>query len=638
MLADALPARRRECWLRAAEIATVHANDLTRALRCMDAAARIAPLETARLRQLAELLDKLGGRERFVETFAAWLDDPEAAPSAHDDLRLAAALESLERFDAALERAERACEREPKLCVAWDRRADLCERLGRKRSAADALERAAELTRGAPAAQRRVRAADLLGSSDDTRRAALLARATQEDELCAEAFAKLAHAAAASGDVPRAESAAERAIALAAQGSALAPNLRRDAALCGARAALALDHSSAAARLLADALALAPDHAEALAQYGRTLLRLGDVAGARAALTRALSLSSEPRDRAALFAQLGNAETAARASAAALAHYRAALELEPTSSEAYAGLVPLLMSEQRESEAIDALKAWAALEAAPAERAKRLLQAAELELGRDGRESAAEELLRSCVALDATAATGWTLLAELHAKQGRWSDVVESAKQGAAATRDASLQSRLEALRGRAHEQRGELRAAADAFVAASSLSPRASEAALSGARLLRGLGEWRGAADVLRSFADRAPADAVSARAAALHQLGRLLAGPLEDVDAAVDVYRAAAALQPCNRECGEALADLLLHRPRHWDEAIARHRDLLANDPARIASLRGRCASRAGAAMPRPRRQASCCCARSAWPRRRNPGKGPPGCRSRSRRAVPS
>jgi hypothetical protein len=67
------------------------------------------------------------------------------------------------------------------------------------------------------------------------------------------------------------------------------------------------------------------------------------------------------------------------------------------------------------------------------------------------------------------------------------------------------------------------------------------------------------------------------------------LLAGPLEDVDGAVDVYRQAAALDPDRRECREALADLLLHRPRHWDEATARHRELLAEDPTRVASLRG-------------------------------------------------
>ncbi len=588
-LDSSAPERQRECWLRAAEIARVHASDDLRALRCLDFAARIAPLETVRLPQLADLLERLGERSRFVETFSIWLDAPESRGTASDELRLSAALEALDRLDVALARAERATAREPRRSDAWDRTAELRERLGRPHEAADALERAAALLTGADAARRRVRAADLLGNSDETRRAELLADATRDDPLCAEAFAKLALTASESGNLARAEVAAGRAIALAVQGASLAPNLRRDAALSGARGALALDHLTPAAHLLADALALAPDHAEALAQYGKTLLRLGDVSGARHALSRALELSSAPRDRASLLALLGNADAAARDGDAALAHYREALAIEPMLGDAYAGLVPLLMSEQREAEAIDALLAWAALATAASDRAQRLLQAAELELGRGGRDEAVERLLREAVAADSSNAGAWALLSELLAKQGRWSEVIESAQSGIAATGEASVQSRLEALRGRAHEQRGELRAAAEAFAASSERSPRASEAALSAARLLRGLGEWRAAADVLRGFAERAPEDALSARAAALHQLGRLLAGPLEDVDGAVEVYRRASALDAGNRECREALADLLLHRPRHWDEAITRHRDLLAEDPARLASLRG-------------------------------------------------
>ncbi len=588
-LGSSAPARQRECWIRAAEIARVHGRDDARALRCLDSAGRLAPLEATRLPHLADLLERLGERERFVATFTAWLDAPESAGTASDELRLAAALAALERFDAALVRAERATVREPSRGEAWDRTAELREQLGRPREAADALERAAALCSGAEAARRRVRAADLLGGSGDARSAELLADATRDDPLCAEAFAKLALAASEGGNLARAEVAAGRAIALAAQGAALAPNLRRDAALSGARGALALDHLTAAAALLADALALAPDHAEALAQFGRTLLRLGDVAGARRALSRALELSSAPRDRASLLALLGNADAAARAGDSALAHYREALAIEPTLGDAYAGLVPLLMSEHREAEAIEALVAWAALATTPGDRGQRLLQAAELEQGRGGRDEAVDRLLREAVAADASNAGAWALLSELLAKQGRWSEVIEAAQRGASSTREASVQSRLEALRGRAHEQRGELRAAADAFAAASERSPRASEAALSAARLLRGLGEWRAAADVLKSFAERAPEDALAARAAALHQLGRLLAGPLEDVDGAVEVYRKAAALDETNRECREALADLLLHRPRHWDEAIARHRELLAEDPARLASLRG-------------------------------------------------
>ena len=588
-LGDHEPARRRECLLRASELAFTHLADFPRALRCIEAAARIAPLATPLLARLAELLERCGERERFATAFAAWVDAADSQAGASDELRLSSALEQLERLDAALARAERAAEREPELADAWDQVAGLRERLGRDAAAADALVRAAALRAGSEAAQRRVRAADLMGAGASEPRVALLADATRDDPLSALAFAKLALAASSAGDVARAQSAAERAVALAAQGSVLSASLRRDAALAGARSALALDHLTAASRLLGDLLAIDPDHAEALGQHGRTLLRLGDIAGARRALSRALELSNAARDRAALLALLGSAEAAAQAEDTALAHFREALAIEPTLDDAHAGLVQLHMRAQREADAVASLVAWAACARSERERAERLLQAGELELSRAGREGEAERLLREAASADAALASAWALLAELLAKQGRWSELIECANAGTTASDDSRLRSRLEALRGRALEQRGELRAAADAFAAASQHSARASEAALSAARLLRGLGEWQAAADVLRSFALRAPEDAISARATALHQLGRLLAGPLEDVDGAVDVYRQAVALDTTNHECVEALADLLLHRPRHWDEAIARHGDLLAQDPTRLASLRG-------------------------------------------------
>jgi tetratricopeptide (TPR) repeat protein len=582
-------ARRRECQLRAAELAFTHLDEPARALRCMDAAARIAPLATPQLARLAELLERCGERERFAEALAAWIDAPDSHAGAGDELRLADALERLERPGAALARAERAAEREPALADAWDRIAALCERLSRSADAADALVRAAALRSGSEAAQRRVRAADLLGPGAPERCAALLEDATRDDPLAADAFAKLAIAASGAGDVARAQAAAERAIALAAQGSALPIPLRKQAALAGARSALALDQLTSASRLLGDLLALDPDHAEALGQHGRTLLRLGDVAGARRVLARALELPGAARDRAVLLALLGSAEAAAQADDIALAHFREALSIEPTLDEAHAGLVQLHMRASREADAVAALLTWAGCARTPRERAERLLQAGELELSRAGREAEAERLLREAAGIDAALASAWALLAELLAKQGRWSELIDCANAGEAASDDSRLRSRLGALRGRALEQRGELRAAAEAFAAASRHSPRASEAAHSAARLLRGLGEWQAAADVLRDFAERAPDDAVAARATALHQLGRLLAGPLEDVDGAVEVYRRAVALDSDNRECAEALADLLLHRPRHWDEAIARHAELLARDPTRLASLRG-------------------------------------------------
>jgi hypothetical protein len=180
------------------------------------------------------------------------------------------------------------------------------------------------------------------------------------------------------------------------------------------------------------------------------------------------------------------------------------------------------------------------------------------------------------------------MLAELLWRDGRGSDVIElgpEALEHAAAGRE---RTRVALAVARALEQRGEAREAAAHYRIACHEDRRGSEAALSAARLLRGLGDWRPAADLLAGFLERAPVDAGALTAPVHHQLGRLLAGPLESVDAALCAYRAAASADPLLVEAREALADLLVHRPDHWDEAVTRHRELLAENPTRLASLR--------------------------------------------------
>src|SRR5262249_57749570 len=116
--------------------------------------------------------------------------------------------------------------------------------------------------------------------------------------------------------------------------------------------------------------------------------------------------------------------------------------------------------------------------------------------------------------------------------------------------------SRVALLVARALEQRGNARPAAEHYRLACTENPRASEAALSAARLLRGLGDWRPAADVLSAFLEAAPADAGALTAPVHHQLGRLLAGPLESLDAGPAAYRAALEADPARRRAREALA----------------------------------------------------------------------------------
>jgi hypothetical protein len=72
------------------------------------------------------------------------------------------------------------------------------------------------------------------------------------------------------------------------------------------------------------------------------------------------------------------------------------------------------------------------------------------------------------------------------------------------------------------------------------------------------------------------------------LYGFGRLLAGPLEDVEGAIDAYRRAIAADPDLRNARIALAELLAHREEYWNEAIEIHRDLLQEEPARLASIR--------------------------------------------------
>jgi len=72
------------------------------------------------------------------------------------------------------------------------------------------------------------------------------------------------------------------------------------------------------------------------------------------------------------------------------------------------------------------------------------------------------------------------------------------------------------------------------------------------------------------------------------LDQLGRLRAGPLEDVDGAIQAYRRALELEPERASTRNALAQLLSQRPGDWPEALRLHRESLAADPTHVATLR--------------------------------------------------
>jgi tetratricopeptide (TPR) repeat protein len=72
------------------------------------------------------------------------------------------------------------------------------------------------------------------------------------------------------------------------------------------------------------------------------------------------------------------------------------------------------------------------------------------------------------------------------------------------------------------------------------------------------------------------------------LQQLGRLLAGPLEDGEGAIAVYRQAIWLDPNRIEMHASLAEFLSYRAANWDEALAHHQWVLNADPCHVGSLR--------------------------------------------------
>jgi tetratricopeptide (TPR) repeat protein len=355
----------------------------------------------------------------------------------------------------------------------------------------------------------------------------------------------------------------------------------------GGRAARDLECLEAAAHLYGAAVEISPLHAEALAAKGELLFAPGERQGARPALEARLALDTPDPDRASHLCLVA-ASLEDEAPETALERYADAVELDPKLDEANRGLVAILKRLSRIDEAVNALQAWAARADESTERAERLLLAGELELERGEREEPAEVLLREATAVFPELARAWLLLADLLWSRGRSAEALELSTRALDAIGDVPERSGIALVRARALEKRGDRRQASDSYREVTRIESTCDESALAAARLLRCLGEWREAADVLTCFVNAHPEGSTPRIAPALHQLGRLLAGPLEDVDGAIGVYRRAVAADPELRDARIALAELLVHRPDCWNEAIEQHRDLLQDEPTRLASIR--------------------------------------------------
>jgi hypothetical protein len=197
-------------------------------------------------------------------------------------------------------------------------------------------------------------------------------------------------------------------------------------------------------------------------------------------------------------------------------------------------------------------------------------------------------LLREAVADDAALAPAWTALATSLWECGDADAALDAARDGLEAVNDSEARATLTLIRARAIEHRGDRADALAAFGEAAIADPTRLEAALSHARLLRGAGEWQGAADALARFAEHPANRGQPALADVLTQLARLRAGPLEDLEGAIASYRSAVDADPERVEARAALAEFLSHRAPDRDEAWQHLHRVLSERPTHTPSLR--------------------------------------------------
>ena len=587
VLGDEAPERTREVWLRIAAIADEQLDDVPRARGAYAEAALISPLRRRRLLRSAELHQRADDMEAFATAFATWCDADDTAVQADDHLRLALCLESLHRTDEALERAGKALEQAPTLARAWKLSARLQEALGDTTAAADSLRQQAQLLPDTEASEVLQRAAQLALPNDPSAALELLRIAVKRSPGEPASHAARARLALSLALPEEAFEAASEALALPI-GDRLAQQELVEVACAGGDAAALIGRLDAAAALYGRALDVEPECDHAAGAQGEALAALGDYDAARRVLEARLEGAAPYPERARHTTTLGACLEARGEFEEALARYEAALEDEPRFDEALEGSVRVREALEHVDEGIAAIARWAAATPFATQVGERLLRAALWERAVGGREASAEQHLRRALQADRQLPAAWIALASLVFEENRFAEAAEVADRAAAwLTRDEDL-STLALVQAHAREAAGDRRGAAESFGLAWEADPRCATAALAHARLLRGFGEWQEAAAALSRFIEQHPENEARDLAELHEQLGRLQAGPLEQIDAAIISYRRAVHHDPERIAVRASLAELLSHGSEHWDEALFHHRIVLAANPTNAAALR--------------------------------------------------
>jgi len=396
-----------------------------------------------------------------------------------------------------------------------------------------------------------------------TRRFALAGEAAEQARIAfGAARGRIEHAADPAGALPWLARALERREAPGA------PGARRilDLALEGARVARERGDEAAAAELYEIAVGLDPGQAEALAGLAEARYALGDLEAATCAVEARLALSETEPDAARHTLHVGIAAAGLEArgrNEEALAGYLEVLEQDPGHDAARAGALRILEDQGRAAEAAALLDAWAARTPDPRLRAERLVRAAAL--GRDGGDDDARVVARldEVLARDPECGEAWILLAAVRYEAGESDAALDAARRGLATVREPAARARLLVTRATLLEERGDDRAAAGTWAAAAEEAPEDPAPLGCALHLLQRTGDWHTATRVIERVLRRLGDRDAARRADLLAELGRLRAGPLEDLDGAIAAYRAAREAAPDREDLAAALARLLRHRP---------------------------------------------------------------------------
>jgi len=546
-------------------------------------------LGAAELLEWAGCLEAAERRAAWTEVFARWCDHPDANSGASDHLALARGLAEVGRRGKALERLERALALEADSVAAWSLTAELCEAEGDAPQAGRAWRRVAALQTGSVAARALERCGRAVEAADRSEALAAFREARDNDPASAVAWAGISRLAEALDQREEASEAAQRLLATDADGAApIDPAVRRDALAAGARSARDLQNWSRTDELASALLVDDAEEFDALWMRGRARFELGNLNESRRDLEQCVaSAATLPESDRALFLELlGLCRKAAGQIEATVDPLREAIALAPQREPAQRALAEVLERLECYLEASEVFAEWASHSPPGRERAERFDRASQLRSRSEPGAEIAETWLRSAVEADPTYAPPRLALVDRLVDADRIDEAIAEAGAGAERLAERACVAELEMLRGRLYERKRENDAALDAYRRAAELNPTAIEAAQAAARLLRARGDWEGAAALLRNFCAVCPQD--SRCSEAYLELGRLLAGPLEDIPGAVEAYRRARELAPGRDDVRESLADLLAQFPASSREATAEHVTLLRAQPLRIRSLR--------------------------------------------------